>query len=121
MTLSKAELPGISGRLRVGVDQLQLIGNPEGAAMSITVCVVCRESAEKAFPVGSFDEFKCPNCGYYSVNRQLLEEMAAAKQTFDTERTQQYLKTRLRSDPVPAISRAEAAEHELIAANERNR
>ncbi|GAB6405873.1 hypothetical protein [Pseudomonas sp. MHK4] len=84
--------------------------------MSITVCVVCRESAEKAFPVGSFDEFKCPNCGYYSVNRQLLEEMAIAKQVFDTERTRQYLKTQLRADPVPAITRTEAAKHELIAA-----
>jgi hypothetical protein len=89
--------------------------------MSITVCVVCRESAEKAFPVGGFDEFKCPNCGYYSVNRQLLVEMVAAKQIFDTERTQQYLRTRLRSDQVPAISRTEATEHELIAANVRNR
>ncbi|CAN7564803.1 hypothetical protein [Pseudomonas umsongensis] len=89
--------------------------------MSITVCVVCRESAEKAFPVGSFDEFKCPNCGYYSVNRQLLEEMAAAKQIFDTERTQHYLKIQLRSDQVPSISRIEATKHELIAANSRNR
>ncbi|WP_421527144.1 hypothetical protein [Pseudomonas brenneri] len=89
--------------------------------MSITVCVVCHESAEKAFPVGSFDEFKCPNCGYYSVSRQLLEEMAAAKQIFDTERTQQYLKIQLRSDQVPAISRIEATKHELIAANLRNR
>lgn len=89
--------------------------------MSITVCVVCRESAEKAFPVGSFDEFKCPNCGYYSVNRQLLEEMAAAKQIFNTERTQQYLKTQLQSDQVPAISRIEATRHDLIAADSRNR
>ncbi|WCM49139.1 hypothetical protein OH720_19280 [Pseudomonas sp. WJP1] len=89
--------------------------------MSITVCVVCRESAEKAFPVGSFDEFKCPNCGYYSVNRQLLEDMAAAKQIFDTERTQQYLKIQLCSDQVPAITRIEATKHELIAPNLRNR
>ncbi|NBB58915.1 hypothetical protein GVN18_06440 [Pseudomonas sp. ODNR1LW] len=89
--------------------------------MSITVCVVCRESAEKAFPVGSFDEFKCPNCGYYSVNRQLIEEMAAAKQIFDTERTQQYLKNQLRSDQVPAITRIEATKHELISGILRNR
>jgi predicted RNA-binding Zn-ribbon protein involved in translation (DUF1610 family) len=89
--------------------------------MSITVCVVCRESAEKAFPVGSFDEFKCPNCGYYSVNRQLIEEMTAAKQIFDTERTQQYLKNQLRSDQVPAITRIEATKHELISGNLRNR
>ncbi|EJN16474.1 hypothetical protein PMI35_06738 [Pseudomonas sp. GM78] len=89
--------------------------------MSITVCVVCRESAEKAFPVGSFDEFKCPNCGYYSVNRQLIEEMAAAKQIFDTERTQQYLKIQLRSDQVPAITRIEATKHELISGSLRNR
>jgi hypothetical protein len=82
--------------------------------MSITVCVVCGESAEKAFPVGSFDEFKCPNCGYYSVNRQLIEEMEAAKQVFDTERTQQYLMIRSQSDQVPAITRIEATKHQLI-------
>lgn len=58
--------------------------------MSITVCVVCGDSAEKAYPEGSFDDSKCPNCGYYSVNRQLIEEMEAANQVFDTERTQQY-------------------------------
>jgi predicted RNA-binding Zn-ribbon protein involved in translation (DUF1610 family) len=82
--------------------------------MSITVCVICRESAEKAFPVTSFDEFKCPNCGYCSVNRQLIEEMTAARQVFDTERTQQYLLTHSHSDQVPAITRIETTKHRLI-------
>ena len=82
--------------------------------MSITVCVVCGDSAEKAYPVGSFDEFKCATCGYYSVNRQLIEEMEAANQVFDTERTQQYLMIHSRSDQVPAITRIEATKHQLI-------
>jgi hypothetical protein len=89
--------------------------------MSITVCVVCGESAEKAFPVGSFDEFKCPNCGYYSVNRQLIEEMEAAKQVFDTERTQQYLMIQSQSDQVPAITRIETTKHQLIVESTRKR
>ena len=82
--------------------------------MSITICVVCGESAEKAYPVGSFDEFKCPNCGYYSVNRQLIEEMEAARQVFDTERTQEYLMSQSHSGQVPAITRIETTKHQLI-------
>jgi predicted RNA-binding Zn-ribbon protein involved in translation (DUF1610 family) len=89
--------------------------------MSITVCVVCRESAEKAFPVGSFDEFKCPNCGYYSVNRQLIEEMAAARQVFDTGRTQHYLMIQSQPGQVPAITRIETTENQLIVENTRKR
>ena len=82
--------------------------------MSITVCVVCGESAEKAYPVGSFDEFKCPSCGYYSVDRQLIDEMEAADQVFDTERTQQYLMIHSRPGQVPAITRDETTKHQLI-------
>lgn len=82
--------------------------------MSITVCLVCRESAEKAFPVTDFDEFKCPNCGYYSVNRQLIEEMTVAGQVFDTERTQQFLLIHSQSGEVPAITRIETKKHRLI-------
>ena len=87
--------------------------------MSITVCLVCRESAEKAFPVTDFDEFKCPNCGYYSVNRQLIEEMTVAGQVFDTERTQQFLLIHSQSGKVPAITRIETTKHRLIAESTR--
>lgn len=89
--------------------------------MSITVCVVCGDSAEKAYPVGSFDEFKCPSCGYYSVNRQLIEEMEAANQVFDTERTQQYLMIHSRPGLVPAITRIETTKHQLIVEGARKR
>ena len=89
--------------------------------MSITVCVICGESAEKAFPIGSFDEFKCPNCGYYSVNRHLIEEMETARQVFDTERTQQYLMSHSQSGQVPAITRIETTEHQLIVESTRKR
>ncbi|MBK5301899.1 MULTISPECIES: hypothetical protein [Gammaproteobacteria] len=82
--------------------------------MSITVCVVCGDSAEKAYPVGSFDEFKCSNCGYYSVDRQLIDEMEAAGQVFDTERTQQYLMIHSQPGQVPAITRIETTKHQLI-------
>lgn len=89
--------------------------------MSITVCVVCGDSAEKAYPVGSFDEFKCATCGYYSVNRQLVEEMEAANQVFDTERTQQYLMIHSRSGQVPAITRIETTKHQLIVESSRKK
>ena len=48
--------PAYSPRFR---DQLQLIDHSTEVRMSITVCVVCGDTAEKAYPVGSFDEFKC--------------------------------------------------------------
>ncbi|MGF6318778.1 hypothetical protein [Pseudomonas frederiksbergensis] len=89
--------------------------------MSITVCVVCGDSAEKAYPVGDFDEFKCASCGYYSVNRQLIEEMEAAKQIFDTERTQQYLMIHSQLGQVPVISRIETTKHQLIVEGARKR
>ncbi|MGX1186726.1 hypothetical protein AB7M29_004405 [Pseudomonas sp. F-14 TE3623] len=89
--------------------------------MSFTVCVVCGDSAEKAFPVGSFDEFKCASCGYYSVNRQLIEEMEAANQVFDTERTQQYLMIHSRLGQVPVITRVETTKHQLIVESARKR
>jgi hypothetical protein len=82
--------------------------------MSIALCVICGDTAEKAYPVGSFDEFKCPNCGYYSVNGQLIEEMEAANQVFDTERTQQYLMIHSRPGLVPSITRDETTKHQLI-------
>ncbi|RON05235.1 hypothetical protein [Pseudomonas brassicacearum] len=89
--------------------------------MSINVCVVCSGSADKAFPVGSFDEFKCPDCGRYSVNRNLLNQMAAAKRVFHTARTQQYLVIHSRFDQVPAIDELEATMHQLIVERSSNR
>ncbi|WP_347906011.1 hypothetical protein [Pseudomonas purpurea] len=88
--------------------------------MSITVCSVCGESAEKACPVGDFDDLKCPHCGRYSVNRKLIEEMTAMRQRFHILRTQQYLAIHSRSGRVPALDRLEATIHELIVASPRH-
>jgi hypothetical protein len=81
--------------------------------MSISVCAVCSGTADKAYPVGSFDDFKCPDCGRYSVNRQLLEDMERANRVFHLVRTQQYLATQSRSGQVPTISQLEASIHQL--------
>ncbi|PMZ02381.1 hypothetical protein C1Y08_28610 [Pseudomonas sp. FW306-02-F02-AA] len=89
--------------------------------MSIAVCVVCSGSSDKAFPVGNFYEFKCPACGRYSVNRQLLEEMEKANRVFHTARTQQYLVIQSRSGQVPSISQPEASIHQLIVERSSNR
>lgn len=89
--------------------------------MSVSVCAVCSGSADKAYPVGSFDEFKCPVCGRYAVNRNLLEQMTAAKRVFDTARTQQYLATRSQFDQVPVITEVEATMHQLIVDRSGNR
>lgn len=89
--------------------------------MSISVCVVCSGSADKAYPVGNFDEFKCPVCGRYSVNRNLLNQMATAKRVFHTARTQQYLVTHSQFGQVPAITEVEATIHQLIVDRSGNR
>ena len=64
--------------------------------------------------MSNFDEFKCPNCGYYLVNRQLIEEMTVARQIFHAACTQQFLLTHSWSGQLPAITRIETTKHRLI-------
>ena len=89
--------------------------------MSVSVCAVCSGSADKGYSVGNFDDFKCPSCGRYSVNRHLLEEMEKTNRVFHTARTQQYLVIQSRSGQVPSISQPEASIHQLIVDRSSNR
>ena len=82
--------------------------------MSVTVCVLCRGRAEEGYPVGNFNDFKCTECGFYSVNRTLLAEMGASKQRFNVERARQYIAIRANSGSIAAIDRLEATTHQLI-------
>lgn len=109
------------GGTRVDPDELRFIRHRlwfsellKEDGMGVAFCVVCGGRAEKAYPVGSFDDFKCPDCGYYSVNRTLLEEMAASRQVFHVERTRRFLAVNSASGGVPAIDRLEATKHQLI-------
>ena len=95
-------------------DQLQFSDSLKENGMSVTVCVLCRGRAEEGYPVGNFNDFKCTECGFYSVNRTLLAEMAASKQRFNVERARQYIAIRAKSGSVVAIDRLEATTHQLI-------
>lgn len=83
--------------------------------MNFTVCVICKGRVEKGYPVGHFDDFKCSDCGFYSVNRTLLGEMATSKQQFNVERARHYIAIRSKLGSVVAIDRLEATVHQLIA------
>ena len=96
-------------------DQLQFSDSLKEFGMSVTICVICRGRAEEGYQVGHFVDFKCPDCGFYSVNRTLLRELDQSKQRFNVERARHFIAVHSKSGSVAAIDRITATSHQLIA------
>lgn len=102
------------GGWRLVRDQLQFSDQPKEIGMGVTVCVVCRGQAEEGYQVGHFVDFKCPDCGFYSVNCTLLREMEQSKLRFNVERARHFIAVHSKSGSVAAIDRIGATFHQLI-------
>lgn len=82
--------------------------------MSTVNCIACGGKAEKAPEVTNFDDYHCPQCGRYSVNRSLIEEMKKAGKQFHPQRVRQLLAASSRTGVIPVITHIEVAVHGLI-------
>lgn len=77
-------------------------------------CIICGARDIKILSAGHFVERDCPECGYYGVPKQLVEDMAIRKQKFHVERTRAYLAMRAENKQPPWITPVDINIHQLL-------
>lgn len=68
-------------------------------------CLICTADAQLLHSLGDWSEVRCPaGCGHFRVSGNLVADLTAKKESFDIERTRQWLEMHRKTDPAPMIS-----------------
>jgi hypothetical protein len=78
-------------------------------------CFICKAADIPHQSVGDFHERECPACGRYLINKTLLAELAEKNGRLDVVLTRACIAGFLKAGLPAVISRAEVADHQLIA------
>ncbi|MHA6195567.1 hypothetical protein ACX3YG_14475 [Pseudomonas wadenswilerensis] len=77
-------------------------------------CVICRSAAGQMVPVAGFVGISCSQCGDYSINEQLVQDLAKARRTFNVVRAQTWLAISRKSGVIPTITALDVSIHGLV-------
>ncbi|MGV8920652.1 MAG: hypothetical protein ACOH2R_23160 [Pseudomonas sp.] len=68
-------------------------------------CLICKSETKAVQALGDCSEINCSaGCGHFRVSAKLVAKMTVKKESFDVERTRQWLEMTRKTDPVPRIS-----------------
>ncbi|APC18133.1 hypothetical protein BLL42_21275 [Pseudomonas frederiksbergensis] len=77
-------------------------------------CLICGATAIELLSAGHFVEMDCPECGYYGIPKELVDEISIREQKLHVERTRAYLAMRAENKQSPWITPVDINIHQLF-------